>query len=248
MQKVKKQSSGRVPLSRALSKLGAASRAQAEEWIKAGRIKVHGSIEKNPDRMVNPDQAHIELDGAKVEKPRSTIVLFHKPKGVVTTRVDPEGRPTIYDHLPQSYSQFHAVGRLDMHTTGLLLLTNDTKLSSYLTEPKNRIEREYVVTVKGEVTESEIKKWEEGVTDQGEHLHADRAVIEKSSGKESRIRLTLTQGKNREIRRLSLALGHEVIGLKRLRYGAFDLGDLEPGECREASAQELNESGLKIRP
>lgn len=245
MKKVKTQ--GRVPLARALSKLGSASRTEAEAWIRDGRVKVHGTVEKNPARMVNPDQAHIELDGKKVEKPRTIILLFHKPKGVVTTKRDPEGRPTIYDHLPHVYSQFHAVGRLDMHTTGLLLLTNDTRVSNFLTDPDNGVEREYVVVVKGEVTEQSISKWEAGVRDRGEFLKTDHAMLMKSSGKESTLKLVLSEGKNREIRRLSNLLGHEVMALKRIRYGVFTLADLEPGACREASPKELNESRLKIR-
>ncbi len=225
---------GRVTLDRAISKLGLGSRVEAQAWIEAGRVKVHGSVETNKARLVNPDTAHIEIDGAKASKSESKIYLFHKPKGVVTTKRDPEGRKTIYDLLPDSLQSFHPVGRLDMHTTGLLLLTNDTRISSYLTDPKNEVPRVYLVGVKGEVIESVVKKMEAGVEDLGELLRAQSAKVLKASGRESLLRLELTEGKNREIRRLCLCLGHEVISLKRTSFGPYELADLEPGKVIEA--------------
>ena len=239
---------GRVTLERALSKLGHASRTEARALIEAGQVKVHGSLEKNPDRMVNPDTAHIEVSGVKAEKAVSRIVLFHKPKGVVTTKRDPEGRKTIYDFLPKDLHSFHPVGRLDMHTTGLLLLTNDTQLSSFLTEPSNSIRRTYVVKVEGEITPKDEAQMLKGVPDEGEILKAVEVSIKKRSGKESVLLLTLTEGKNREIRRLCLALGHEVRELKRIRFGSYELGDLAPGELCEGnlnSASNVPTSGFR---
>ena len=226
---------GRVPLFRALSKLGLASRTEARIAIESGRVKVHGSIETNPDRLVNPDTAHLEIDGAKAAKSHARVVLFHKPKGVLTTKRDPEGRTTIYDLLPQELAAFHAVGRLDLHTSGLLLLTNDTKFSSYMTDPASRIERVYIVGVEGEVLDSTLERMRAGVMDQGEKLSAEGARILKSSGKESLLELVLTEGKNREIRRLCAALGHEVRSLKRIQYGKYNLGELRSGEWVEES-------------
>jgi 23S rRNA pseudouridine2605 synthase len=227
--RVKPIAKGRVPLERALSKLGLCSRAEAAQLITSGAVKVHGVTELDPKRMVNPDTAHIVIEGRKAVRAESMLILFHKPKAVVTTKRDPEGRKTIYDFLPEAYQSFHAVGRLDMHTTGLLLLTNDTKLSNFLTDPQNKIERVYVVKVKGQVSENFADLLTEGVVDAGEHLKADRVKIVKESGKESALELTLSEGKNREIRRLCLALGHEVSSLRRIRYGTYELGDLKPG-------------------
>ena len=114
MSKVKKpfssQNSGRVPLCRALSKLGKASREEAKALILEGKVKVHGSVERNPDRMVNPDRAHIEISGTKATKEKPRLILFHKPTGYLTTKRDPEGRPTIYDLLPEEFRSFHPVG------------------------------------------------------------------------------------------------------------------------------------------
>ncbi len=233
MSSFNRKSQGRVSLERALSKLGLASRVEAKSWIESGRVKVHGSIETNPARLVNPDQAHIEIDGKKAIKEKSRIIRFHKPKGVVTTKRDPEGRPKIYDFLPPEFQSFHAVGRLDMLTTGLLLLTNDTRISSHLTDPKSAIPRTYVVKVKGEVNDECLSRMKTGVLDEGEMLMASRVEVNKRSGKESTLILELTEGKNREIRRLCLSLGHEVTTLKRIRFGEYSLGDLAVGEHQE---------------
>ena len=231
----KSKSPGRVPLERALSKLGFASRTEARSLIESGRVKVHGSIEKNPLRPVNPDTAHIEVDRIKTVKESSRILLFHKPKSVLTSKRDPEGRPVIYDLLPPEFHHFHPVGRLDLHTTGLLLLTNDTKLSSFLTDPENEVPRTYLALVKGLVTEEDSARMVAGIEDQGEHLSARTVVIRKASGKESLLELELTEGKNREIRRLLKALGHEVKTLKRIAFGPYTLSDLKAGEWREDS-------------
>lgn len=230
----KAASKGRVPLERALSKLGLASRTEARRLIEEGSVKVHGSIERDPLREVNPGSAHIEIQGKKARKETTRIVLFHKPKGVVTTKRDPDGRKTIYDLLPPELQSFHPVGRLDMHTTGLLLLTNDTRLSSWLTDPASGVPRTYVVSVRGEVAPDTLARMEKGIELDGERLSANRAGIRKSSGRESLLFLELKEGKNREIRRLCKALGHEVTALKRIRFGEWDLGSLQPGEWCEA--------------
>ena len=231
-----KRQTGRVPLERALSKLGFASRTEAKALIESGRVKVHGSLEKDPKRMVNPDTSHIVVDGQKAEKAESRLFLFHKPKGVVTTKRDPEGRKTIYDFLPPELHSFHSVGRLDMHTTGLLLITNDTKLSNYLTDPNSEIPRSYVVDVRGEVSDESLLQMEKGVEDEGEILKALSAEIIKRSGKESRLKLILCEGKNREIRRLCQNLGHEVVGLKRISFGEYELAQLKPGDLQEVKS------------
>jgi 23S rRNA pseudouridine2605 synthase len=226
---------GRVSLERAISKLGLGSRGDARQWIEAGRVKVHGSVERDPLRMVNPESAHIEVDGVKALKQKPRLFSFHKPKGVVTTKQDPEGRKTIFDLLSPELQSFHAVGRLDMHTTGLLLLTNETRISSFLTDPVNAILRTYVVSVRGEVKPSAIESMLAGVMDEGEQLRAEKVEALKISGRESLLQLQLTEGKNREIRRLCLALGHEVVSLKRITFGPYLLGDLAPGAVREES-------------
>jgi 23S rRNA pseudouridine2605 synthase len=224
---------GRVSLERALSKLGIASRTEASALILSGKVKVHGSIELNPKRQVNPDTAHIELSGTKAVKGESRLFIFHKPKNCLTTKRDPEGRPTIYDYFPAELQSFHAVGRLDQNTTGLLLITNDTRLSNWLTDPKNEIPRTYLVEVRGELFESERLQALNGIEDDGDILIAKEIRILKASGKESRFEIILHEGKNREIRRLCLSLGHEVTALKRLQFGDYELGDLKSAALKE---------------
>ena len=237
---MKKVQKGRVSLERALSKLGLASRVESRALIEAGKVKVHGQLEINPLRPVNPESAHIEINGSKALRAATEVLLFHKPNQVVTTKRDPEGRKTIYDFLPLAYHSFHAVGRLDMHTTGLLLLTNDTKLSHFLTDPANAIVRVYQVVVNGELSEATAEKMRGGIDDAGERLHAKKVTILKSSRRQSSLELQLDEGKNREIRRLCLHFQHEVIGLKRTAFGRLELGDLKVGRYRLLTVNELD--------
>lgn len=223
----------KVILERALSKLGIASRQTTRLWILEGRLSVNGKIIKDPQKLVIPEKDHFELDGKKLIAAKPVLLLFHKPKGYVTTRKDEKGRKTCYDLLPACYHHLHSIGRLDMHTTGLLLFTSDTKFSSYLTNPSHVIPRVYVVSVKGKVTEEEVSLIKSGIYDKGELLKAQELVLRKVSNPESHLIITLLEGKNREIRRLFLAVGHEVLSLKRISFGTWKLGDLKPGEWKE---------------
>jgi pseudouridine synthase len=175
----------------------------------------------------------ITLDGESIVAPEGRFFLFHKPKGYITTHSDEKGRKTIFDLLPKDLGFIHAVGRLDQATSGLLLLTNDSKLSSFLTDPMNKIRRVYLASVRGKFTETTAKQAKLGVTDQGELLRCDEIRIQKSSERETHLELILTEGKNREIRRLMKALGHEVTRLRRVQYGPFKLEGLLPGEWKE---------------
>lgn len=241
---------GRVPLERALSKLGIASRTDARALILAGRVRVHGKPCSDPLLQVTPETAHIEIDGFKALAVERKTFLLNKPKGLVTTHSDEKGRPTVFSLLEKEKLHLIAVGRLDQATTGLLLLTNDTRLASWLTDPGNSIRRTYLVTVRGEVDASKIERLlREGIEDQGDVLRPDGVEIQKSSGRESHLVVHLNEGKNREIRRIFAALGNEVIRLKRVAYGALGLGDLSPGLYREVSDEELLAAfpGLPIR-
>lgn len=230
---------GTVPLQRALSKLGVASRSQALEWIAAGEIEVDGRICRDPQRRVCPERAAIRHRGAAVARSPRRVVLLCKPRGTVTSRSDEQGRPTVYSLLPEALHTLHPVGRLDWATSGLLLLTNDTRLSAWLTEPQNRLPRVYVVTVRGEVTDAIVARMREGVADGGDWLRAEAVVVRKASRRESHLIVTLIEGKNREIRRLLKVCGHEVTRLKRVAFGGVTLGDMQPGEYRELARDEL---------
>ncbi len=225
-------------MDRLLSKLGIASRSTAQEWIRAGRVRINQRIVRLPGTWVSWPGDNLSLDGKPVQESSKRFIVFHKPKGVVTTHQDEKGRKTIFDVLPQELRALHAVGRLDQATSGLLLLTNDTTLSSFLTDPKQLVPRLYLVTVRGEVTDERRQAAIVGLIDQGERLHCESVTIQKRSGRESHLEVTLTEGKNREIRRLFKALGHEVTRLRRIQYGPFVLSDLQPGAWRELPIEE----------
>jgi 23S rRNA pseudouridine2605 synthase len=230
---------GYVPLERALSKLGITSRTLAREWVLAKRVKVNGVIRTQPSFPVFPERAQIEIDGKPIARVGSKTFLLHKPRGVITTRSDEKGRPTVFSLLKTNDIHLGAVGRLDFATSGLLILTNDTQLAAWLTDPETGISRVYAVTVRGEITEKKLETLKNGVEDEGEFLRPDAITLRKASKKESHLTVELKEGKNREIRRLFLTTGNEVIRLKRVSYGALTLGELQPGEYREIAIEEL---------
>jgi 23S rRNA pseudouridine2605 synthase len=220
---------GEVSLDRALSKLGLASRAEARRLIAAGRVRLDGRPVVDPSAPVVPERAAITIDGEAAAPPPWTTILLHKPRGVVTTSRDPEGRATVFDLVSGVGVRLIAVGRLDLATTGLLLLTTDTRLAAWLTDPVNAVPRTYLVTARGEVSDESQRAMLDGIDVDGEQLRATDVTIRKRSARETHLALTLTEGRNREVRRLFEARGHEVTRLKRVAYGGLVLGDLEPG-------------------
>lgn len=222
---------GQVPLERALSKLGLASRTEARALVREGRVTVDGRWVTDPLFEVVPERAHIDIDGRPAERPRPTTVLLHKPRGVVTTRSDPEGRPTVYGCLEGLDAHLVPVGRLDAATSGLLLLTNDTRFADWITDPKNEVPRVYLVTVRGELTGEQARE--------GERLVAGSVTVRKRSKRETHLIVELTEGRNREIRRMLAAVGREVTRLKRVSFGGLELGELPPGKWREVKMEEL---------
>jgi 23S rRNA pseudouridine2605 synthase len=234
--------SKRLTVDRLLSKLGIASRGTSQEWICAGRVRINGRVIGDPGTWVLWPKDAVLIDDQPIKDSVKRFFLFHKPKGVVTTHSDEKGRKTIFDLLPADLGFMHAVGRLDQATSGLLLLTNDSALSSFLTDPANKVMRTYLVTVQGEFTEAQATEAVAGVVDGGEHLQCHRVKIQKNSGRESHLEVVLTQGKNREIRRLFKALGHEVTRLRRIQYGPFKLEDLPSGAWREIPIEDVRKS------
>src|SRR5690349_16661800 len=163
---------GHVSLERALSKLGLASRTEARDLVRAGRVAVDGRIATDPLLDVVPERIRIEVDGRPARRAEPLTVLLHKPRGVVTTRSDPEGRPTVYSCLGDLDAHVVPVGRLDAATSGLLLLTNGTRFADWVTDPGNGVPRVYAVTVRGELSEEAARRLEKGIEESGEILAA----------------------------------------------------------------------------
>jgi 23S rRNA pseudouridine2605 synthase len=224
---------GRVALERALSKLRLASRSEAQRRIRAGEVTVNGRLVVDPLAPVHPDRDRIALAGASAEARPWRTIAFHKPRGVVTTRRDPQGRRTVFDVLGPAGQGLVTVGRLDLASSGLLLLTTDTQLAERLTNPANAIVRRYAVTARGFVSDDDCARMEQGLDD----LRAAVVRVRKRSRRETHLIIDLTEGKNREIRRLLAAVGAEVTTLLRVAYGSIALGRLQPGEWRDVSAE-----------
>lgn len=217
-----------------------ASRRGAEELLRAGRVRVNGVAAGLGD-SADPERDRIQVDGRLLELEPREYWILHKPRGVITTRRDPQGRPTVVDLVPESGRRLFPVGRLDRETEGLVLLTNDGPLAHALLHPSHGVEREYRVTVKGRMLADELRRLATGVELKGGVVTAPARVTRfrwsERSGT-SRFTLVLIEGRKRQIRRACAALGHPVLRLLRVRIGPLRLGRLAPGATRRVSAAE----------
>jgi 23S rRNA pseudouridine2605 synthase len=232
----------RLTVDRLLSKLGIASRGTSQEWVRAGRVRINGRVVRDLATWVLWPKDSVSVDDQPIQDSVKRFFLFHKPKGVITTHSDEKGRKTIFELLSPDLGYLHAVGRLDQATSGLLLLTNDSALSSFLTDPTHKVMRTYLVSVRGEFTETQATAAVVGVVDGGERLQCHSVKIQKNSGRESHLEVVLIQGKNREIRRLFKTLGYEVTRLRRIQYGPFTLENLPSGAWREIPIEDVKKA------
>ena len=230
---------GTVSLERALSKLGMASRSEARALITAGRVTVDGRAVHHPARPVVPERVRIAIDDEARAAAEALTVLLHKPRGVVTTRRDPQGRPTAYDLVGDAGPHLQAIGRLDLASSGLLLFTTDTQLAAALTDPANGVPRVYVVTARGPVDDAALETIRRGVVIDGAPAAPRAITVRKRSGRETHLIVERDEGRNREIRRLFAAAGHEVTRLLRVSFGGVQLGTLPPGRWRPLTYDEL---------
>lgn len=234
-------------LAKFMARSGVCSRRDAEELIKQKRVTVNGEIIDTPAYNVEGTEK-ILLDGEKLPEIEQTrLWLYHKPAGLLTTHKDTEARATVFEHLPIGLPRVISVGRLDLNSEGLLLLTNNGELSRKLELPENGWSRRYKVRVHGFVNKNKLADLAKGATVDGINYGPVKVELESQNGTNSWLVLTLSEGKNREIRKLMKSIGLEVARLIRLSYGPFQLGSLKKGEVREVPQKVLKEQlGSKI--
>jgi 23S rRNA pseudouridine2605 synthase len=238
---------GTVTIARGLSKLGLCSRTEGERLVLAGRVRINGTAVRDLALRIVPERDTIEIDGARVGEVGRIYLALNKPRGLVTTRDDPQGRQTIYECFAGAQLPFVApVGRLDRASEGLLLLTNDTRWSAHLLDPASHVDKLYRVQVRGLEHQATIARAAAGVVDPetGERLSAKRIALLRTGTRSSAwLEITLDEGKNRHIRRLMSALGVEVLRLMRVAIGPLQLGALPKGQWRPLTDEEVRALG-----
>ncbi len=228
-------------IAKVMARAGLCSRREAETWIAAGRVAVNGSILTSPARNVGPDDT-VLIDGEPLPmKSPTRLWLYHKPKGLVTTARDPEGRRTVFEALPEMLPRVVTVGRLDITTEGLLLLTNDGGLARVLELPSTGWLRRYRVRVHGTVDEAQFAALADGIAIDRVLYGPIEAALERKQGTNAWVTIGLREGKNREIKRVMEHLGLAVTRLIRVSFGPFQLGDLPVGQVREIRGRVLRD-------
>jgi 23S rRNA pseudouridine2605 synthase len=219
------------------------SRREAVRWIEAGRVQLDGKVVTTPEKRVDLRWARIDVDGRRVreEDKKRLVGILNKPEGYITTRSDEAGRPTIYDLLGDLGEWAFPVGRLDRDTSGMLVVTNDNQLGNRLTDPEQHVPKTYHAQVRGLPGSDVLQVLREGVLldDGSMTLPARVRSLGAARSGSSWIEITLTEGKNRQVRRMCAAVGHDVEELVRVRIGTLDLGDLAPGEWRRLTDDEI---------
>jgi 23S rRNA pseudouridine2605 synthase len=228
-------------IAKALARAGLCSRREAERWIAEGRVSVNGEVLKSPARDVSPAD-RILVDGDPLPSPEPPrLWRYHKPKGLVTTHADPQGRPTVFDKLPAELPRVISIGRLDFNTEGLLLLTNDGALARHLELPSTGWTRRYRVRAHGTIAQEALDKLKDGIEIDGVRYGPIEATLDKPQGSNVWLTLGLREGKNREVRKILERLGLTVNRLIRISFGPFQLLDLQPGEVEPVKRRVLIE-------
>jgi len=228
-------------LDRVLSQAGVASRTEARTWIAAGRVSINGKKIQNPDVWADPARDRITVDGRPITAREKVYLLLYKPKGYLTSYNDPEGRRTVYDLLPAKRDWIFPVGRLDLDSSGLLIFTNDTSFGDFVTSPESKVAKTYLVKASLVLTDAQLDQLRHGI--ELADGPTQPAVVERirDSGKYTFVEITLTEGRNRQVRRMVEALGAKVLKLVRTRIGKIEIAGLEIGKHRELTREEIRQ-------
>jgi 23S rRNA pseudouridine2605 synthase len=226
-------------LERVLSKAGVASRTDARSWIAAGRVQVNRRRILNPDHWVDLDHDHVLLDGKPLRAAAKRYILLYKPKGYITTWRDPEGRPTVYDLIQDTGAWVSPVGRLDLDTSGLLILTNDNNFAECLTNPDHQVPKTYQIKAATLLTDAQIDELRRGVQLSDGPTRPAQVSRLRDSGKHTFLEMTITEGRNRQVRRMLEAVGSKVSKLVRIAIGPVRIGGLPIGKWRKLEADEV---------
>jgi 23S rRNA pseudouridine2605 synthase len=234
-------------LERVLSKSGLGSRTDARKWIADGRVGVNGKVIRTPDHWVDLERDRVSLDGRPVKAAGKVYLLLYKPKGYLTTYKDPQGRPTVYDLVGDVDEWVIPVGRLDLDTSGLLLMTNDTQLAERLTNPSFKVPKIYLVKAATLLSEEQLDRLRSGLTLSDGKTKPAMVQRLRDTGARTFFEITLTEGRNRQVRRMVEAIGSKVLKLVRTSIGPLTIGDLQIGTHRKLTAAEVRALGHERR-
>lgn len=234
-----------VRLQKFLAECGVGSRRKMEQFITEGRVRVNGQVVTELGRKINPDTDRVEVNRRPVHAAPKGIMLLNKPRGVVSTLSDPEGRRSVADFLTKHYRSYFPVGRLDWDSTGLMVLTNDGEVAERLMHPRYGFERVYHARVEGAVAVEVLSKLERGIRLSDGFVKAQGTIL-KNDDSSTWVEVRIHEGRNRVVRRLFEKLGHPVMKLKRIVYGPFKLGRLQVGQVRVLTHKEYEDARLKV--
>lgn len=235
-------------LDRVLSKAGICSRTEAREWIVRGRVKVNGKTVRDPEHWVDVDSDAVVLDGKPLRAEKKTYLLLYKPKGYLTTYKDPDGRPTVYDLLGKVDQWVFPVGRLDQDTSGLLILTNDTEFAEHITNPEFHVPKTYLVKASTLLSDEQLEKLRAGLELKDGMTRPAKVKRVRDSESKTFFEMTITEGRNRQVRRMVEALGSQVLKLVRVAVGPVRIERLQIGHWRHLTQDEvrtLRKSGIR---
>ena len=226
-------------LERVISKAGLGSRVEARGWIASGRVAVNGRVMRDPDHWVDMERDRVRFDGKPLTARERVYVLLYKPTGYLTTYKDPGGRPTVYDLLTDVGTFVTPVGRLDLDTSGLLLMTNDNQFAERVTNPSAHVPKTYLVKASVRLTDDQLQQLRDGIELSDGPTRPAVVTRVRDSAKYTHLEITLTEGRNRQVRRMIEALGAKVLKLVRVRIGAIGIGALPIGKWRPLTSAEV---------